>query len=187
MKKKIFFILIFIAIYLLFKYCEDGKLISVENFKKHQIFIENFVNQNYISSATLFILIYFFISSLPIPGDSALAIIGGYLFGIFCGLFFSLFAVTIAAISTFLVFKYLFKNHEENKFNIFIKNEIEKRGYIYLLSLRLLPILPVSVVNVIASLTQVKLSTFIWTTFVGMIPILFIYVNIGNQMHQLIK
>ena len=163
----------------------QANFITLENIKDNRIWVSQFVNSNYLLSVLSFIIIYFFISALSIPGAIILTIFAGFLFGVILGIIYVNISATAAAVVTFLITRYFAGQRLQSKYSGFLKrfNEnIENHEYAYLLILRLIPIFPFFLVNILAGLTDVQLSTFFLTTMIGIIPHSFVYVFAGREL-----
>ena len=188
-KKRILLITIFFIIfYILVKISGLDRCFSIEIIKNYSNELQSLVSQNYFLSILIFIAVYIFFSATPLPGDSILIITAGYLFGMLPGTIYTIIAITLGSICAFLIFRNLIKNHNNyiqyksvNK----LRESIKKSGATYFLVIRILPILPVSVINFLAALSPISLKTFIWTTAIGIIPIALIYTYAGTRMHEI--
>jgi len=145
------------------------------------------VQNNYALTAFIFVLVYVGAVAFSVPGAAVLSITGGLLFGLLPGMIFVNIGATLGATLNFIFARYVIgdtiqKKHGDKleKFN----QEIEKNGKNYLLTLRLIPIFPFFLINVLAGLTAVKLKTFIWTTAVGIIPGSVFYVYAGTTLKE---
>ena len=145
------------------------------------------VQNNYALTAFIFVLVYVGAVAFSVPGAAVLSITGGLLFGLLPGMVFVNIGATLGATLNFIFARYVIgdtiqKKHGDKleKFN----QEIEKNGKNYLLTLRLIPIFPFFLINVLAGLTAVKLKTFIWTTAVGIIPGSVFYVYAGTTLKE---
>ncbi|MBI9012190.1 MAG: TVP38/TMEM64 family protein [Clostridiales bacterium] len=145
------------------------------------------VQNNFVLTAFIFMLVYIGAVAFSVPGAAVLSLTGGLLFGLIPGLVFVNIGATLGATLNFIFARYVIgdtiqKKHGDKleKFN----EEIEKNGKNYLLTLRLIPIFPFFLINVLAGLTAVKLKTFIWTTAVGIIPGSVFYVYAGTTLKE---
>jgi uncharacterized membrane protein YdjX (TVP38/TMEM64 family) len=142
----------------------------------------DYVNNYYILSVAVYILVYFAVVALSIPGATILTILGGFFFGPWSGTLFVNIGATFGAFAIFLIARFflgesLQKKYEKQlaKFN----KEISENGKSYMLTLRLIPIFPFFLINILAGLTTLPSLTFLWTTALGIIPGSFVYAYIG--------
>ncbi|MBI4650012.1 TVP38/TMEM64 family protein [Candidatus Desantisbacteria bacterium] len=186
--KKITVLILIIISVLLIKNTKFGNHLTFENLKNNKEYLNSFVKQNYLSSVFLYIIIYILVVSLSIPGAAILTLAAGYLFGITPGAIYVNFGATTGAGLAFLFTRYILgewmqKTYQDKlaKFN----NEIKTNGYSYLLMMRLLPVFPFFLINILAALTTIPFITFIWTTSVGIIPGSLVYVSAGSQLNTI--
>ncbi|MFV0574808.1 MAG: FAD-dependent oxidoreductase [Vibrio sp.] len=135
-----------------------------------------------------YFFIYILITALSLPGAVILTLAGGALFGFTTGLFIISFASTIGATLAFLVSRYLLRNSMEKKFSTRLKSindGIEREGSFYLFTLRLVPIFPFFLINLLMGLTKIKTLTFYLVSQIGMLAGTAVYVNAGTQLAQL--
>lgn len=122
-----------------------------------------------------------------IPGTGGKAIVFGWLFGFWRAMVIVTVALTCAAIVIFALSRYLFRDSIERRYTRFVSlmNEhIEKEGAFYLLTLRMAHA-PYSIINPVSGASRVRLWTFIWTTFVGLIPGTVVWAYVGVRLPSL--
>jgi len=156
--------------------------------------------QSYASNATsyleakplvgmcLFIAVYFLANAAPVPFVSLLTILAGYLFGTLTALIIVSFANALGASFLFLISRYFLRDWIQK--NLLNKSKwltagLNNSSFWYATSLRLLPGMPFSVPSIALSFTQISLLKFYLSTQLGLIFILFIFVNAGSQLTQL--
>jgi uncharacterized membrane protein YdjX (TVP38/TMEM64 family) len=130
-------------------------------------------------------LIYIAVAGLSLPGATILTLAGGALFGLFWGTVIVSFASSIGATVAFLAARFLFRDNIESQFadRVKIVNDgIAKDGAYYLFTLRLVPLFPFFVINLVMGLTAMKTSTFYWVSQIGMLAGTLVYVNAGTQL-----
>jgi uncharacterized membrane protein YdjX (TVP38/TMEM64 family) len=144
---------------------------------------------HFMDNPTLVTLIYFgvfvLITALCLPGAGVLMLVGGGCMGFGLCMVVSTAASALGALLTMLFARHFFRSSVENRFSNKlndINKGIEKNEVAYLLSLRLAPIIPFVVFNLLAGLSRVKPWTFLWTSFLGMLPGTMLYVNAGNEL-----
>jgi uncharacterized membrane protein YdjX (TVP38/TMEM64 family) len=156
--------------------------------KTHREQLLAWTQNNHGIAAISYILIYIVAAAVSIPGATILTLIGGFLFGLWVGTFYVVIAATIGACLIFIAAKTALANLLKKKAGKFI-NKLEAgfkaNAANYLLFLRLVPVFPFWLVNIVAGLFDVKLSTFFITTVVGIIPGSFVYVSVGNGLGAL--
>lgn len=118
------------------------------------------------------ILVYVATAALSLPFTTILTILFAWFFGFWQGLLLVSFSSTAGATIAFLVSRFLFREAIQRKFGDHLKaiNEAFARdGPFYLFTLRLIPLLPFSVINLVMGLTSIRTRTFWWVSQLGMI------------------
>ncbi|MGV3468347.1 TVP38/TMEM64 family protein [Limnobacter sp.] len=144
---------------------------------------------HFMEHPTLVTLIYFgvfvLITTLCLPGAGVLMLVGGGCMGFGLCMVVSTAASALGALLTMLFARHYFRSSVESRFSNKlneINKGIEKNEVAYLLSLRLAPIIPFVAFNLLAGLIRVRPWTFLWTSFLGMLPGTMLYVNAGNEL-----
>ena len=143
------------------------------------------VATNALFASLVYFVFYIFLTALSIPGAAAVTLIGGAVFGFWWGLLLISFASSIGATLAFLLSRTLFGTWVQQKFGSYletINKGIERDGPFYLFSLRLIPIVPFFVINLVFGLTKIKPWTFYWVSQLGMLAGTAVYVNAGAQL-----
>ena len=138
--------------------------------------------------AISYFLIYVLITALSLPGAAILTLAGGAMFGLWQGLVLVSFASSLGATLAFLASRYLFRSSIEQRFSqqlTAINQGIGKEGAFYLFTLRLVPLFPFFIINLLMGLTQLPTRTFYWVSQVGMLAGTIVYVNAGTQLAQI--
>ncbi|MFU8898787.1 MAG: TVP38/TMEM64 family protein [Roseinatronobacter sp.] len=144
-----------------------------------------FRDSNYLLTAAAFVLAYIAIVSFSLPGATAATLTGGFLFGVFPGAMFNIVAATIGAVLIFLAVRAGFGRSMAAKIDASdgrvkrMTQAIRANEFPVLFSLRLMPVLPFFVMNVIPALIGVRISVFAATTFLGIMPGGIIYTWVG--------
>ncbi len=135
----------------------------------------------------LFFAFYVVITALSLPGAAIMTLAGGALFGLAWGFVIVSFASTIGATLAFLVSRYLLRDSVQKRFGDRLKpinRGIEREGAFYLFTLRLVPIFPFFLINILMGLTPIKTFTYYWVSQLGMLAGTVVYVNAGTQLAQ---
>ena len=135
-------------------------------------------------------ILYLLSCILSLPILSFLVLGNGFFFGMFWGTLISSFGATIGALIVFMISRYFFRDYVAVKFDKTfekVNKEFQQYGVLYILFLRLIPIIPYQIINIIFGLTKVHPLTFCWSSQLGMLPIQMILVNAGVQMSKLNK
>jgi pyruvate/2-oxoglutarate dehydrogenase complex dihydrolipoamide dehydrogenase (E3) component/uncharacterized membrane protein YdjX (TVP38/TMEM64 family) len=128
---------------------------------------------------------YVALTALSFPGAAIMTLAGGAIFGLGLGLLIVSFASTIGATLAFLTSRYLLRDWVQGKFGArlaAINAGMERDGAFYLFSLRLVPVFPFFVVNLLMGLTPIRTLTYFWVSQIGMLLGTAVYVNAGTQL-----
>lgn len=146
----------------------------------------------YQNSPLVFLLGFFalfvFCMTFSIPGSPLLILAAGFIFDIFTGLAVVSIGGTLGAYFCFLISRFFLQNFIQKKFSRKLEGvnrQIEKDGAFYVFSLRLIPILPFTVINLIMGVSKISGFKFMVATFLGLIPGSLVYVNAGKQLAQI--
>ncbi len=134
--------------------------------------------------------LYLFLTTLSIPGSIVLTLLSGAIFGLGPGLFWVMFSSTMGACFAFLISRYMFRAYFEKKFRTQfhkMNNRVKKEGISYLFTVRMIPVSPYVVVNIVMGLTEMPLWHFAWITCLGMMPGTFLYVLAGKKISSITK
>lgn len=179
--------LLLLALFL-YHYFGLNDYLSLENLKNHQHEFNEYYQQNSILVIFYFTLGYVLTVALSIPGASLLSLGAGVIFGLKLGTIIVSLASTIGATLAFWGARYFFKDIVESKFKNkleMINNGIKKEGISYLLSLRLIPIFPFFLINLLMGLTSMSAFTYFWVSLLGMLPGTIVYINAGTQVSKI--
>lgn len=171
-----------------FFYSDLQHLLTLDNLKaKHQALL-NYTNAHPVKATAFYALIYIAITALSLPGAALLTLAGGAIFGLLWGTLIVSFASTIGATLAFLAARFLFRDLVKAKFADRVKAVDEgmaRDGAYYLFTLRLVPIFPFFVINLVMGLTAIATRTFYWISQLGMLPGTVVYVNAGTQLAKI--
>ena len=148
-------------------------------------FFRDLYAQQPLLTAGVYFAIYVIATAISIPGAALLTIIGGMLFGLWTGILLVSFASSIGATLAFLVSRFLLRGWVQATFSSHlstINQGIEKQGGYYLFGLRLIPLFPFWMINLVMGLTPLKTSTFYLVSQLGMLAGTFVYVNAGASI-----
>ncbi len=186
-KKRLLIVALLILIGCFF-YFDLSQYLSLDYFKSQQQAISDFHLQNSTLSAAIFVLVYVAVTALSLPGAAVMTLAGGAIFGLLQGAILVSFASTIGATLAFLVSRTLLKESVQRKFADSLKSinaGIEKEGAFYLFGLRLVPLFPFFVINLVMGLTPIKTGQFFFISQLGMLPGTLVYVYTGTQLGQI--
>lgn len=184
-KKKLAILLLVLMFIGLFFGLDLDRFLTLESLKaNHQRLLAFYADQALLT-VLVFVLIYVVQTTLALPGATILSLAAGAVFGPWLGTIYAVSAATCGAVLSFLVSRHLVRDvvlqhfgHRLEPINL----ELERRGFSYLLFLRLVPLVPFFLINLAAGLTRLPLRTFTLGTFLGIIPGGFVYVNAGASL-----
>lgn len=168
-----------------FLYFDLGQYLSLDALKQNRDQLLAFTESNYAVSVGIFILTYIVVTGLSLPGAVILTLAGGFVFGGVIGTLFVNLGATTGATLAFLAARYLLRDWVEQKFGRWIEpvqQGFAKNAFSYLLTLRLIPLFPFFVVNLVSGLTRVNVGTYVAATAIGIIPGSFVYAYAGRQL-----
>ncbi|MFZ5997564.1 MAG: TVP38/TMEM64 family protein [Nitrospirota bacterium] len=161
-----------------------SEYLTFENIKQNSAFLKAYVEEHYLLAVGIYIGL-FISTAFLVPGALVLTLAGGFLFGVVLGTVYTGIGATAGASLSFLAARYIagkkIQSHYKSQLIKFNK-EIERNGYIYLIILRVVPVIPFFLVNMLAGLTGITYRTFLWTTFFGMLPGAAVYSFVGKQL-----
>jgi pyruvate/2-oxoglutarate dehydrogenase complex dihydrolipoamide dehydrogenase (E3) component/uncharacterized membrane protein YdjX (TVP38/TMEM64 family) len=165
-----------------------GRFLSLDYLKQSQTAFADLYTQHPWQVAGAYFAIYVAATALSLPGAAIITLAGGAIFGLLWGTVIVSFASTIGATLAFLVSRFILRSTVENRFGqrlAEINRGVEKDGAFYLFTLRLIPVVPFFLINLLMGLTRMKALTFYWVSQVGMLAGTLVYVNAGTQLARL--
>lgn len=166
-------------------YFDLHHLISFEVLKENRNELTTWVQQNFFLACLIFMLIYTVSVAVSLPGATFLTITGGFLFGVVTGSVLVVFSATLGATCIFLAVRTAFAEALAKKADGWIKkmeDGFQKNSFNYLLSIRLIPVFPFWIVNIVPALLGMKLRSYVLATVIGIIPGSVVYVLVGNGL-----
>ncbi|MGG5462230.1 TVP38/TMEM64 family protein [Clostridium sp. B9] len=172
-----FFILILIAIIIFLAFAFINRdLLNIDN-------IRIFILKAGIFAPLMYIIAFSLVPLTLFP-DSLLAILGGSLFGLIKGSFYTLIGALIGSTISFFISRYFGHKFIKDSNNPKLKNIqelIKDNGFFMILLLRLIPLFPFDLISYGAGLTKISFKDFILGTLIGTIPGIIVFVNLGAQ------
>lgn len=165
-----------------------GHYLTLTQLKAHQQEFQTFYHAHQLLTLGIYFILYVAVTALSLPGAAIMTLAGGALFGFLPALLVVSFASTIGATLAFLVSRFLLRDWVQENFRErlqAINAGIEKEGAFYLLTLRLVPVFPFFIINLLMGLSPMPALTFYWVSQLGMLPGTAVYVNAGTQLGQI--
>lgn len=150
-----------------------GELLSLDTLARHRAALTGFVAQNWLLAAGGFVLAYAAAVALSVPGAVILTLSGGFLFGAVAGTALTVVAATIGAALVFLLARRIFGADALDRLGPVAQKlaaGLRRDAGPYLLVLRLVPLFPFFLVNLVPAFAGVRLPVFVVTTLVGILP-----------------
>jgi len=181
-------ILFFLASFWAYFQFNLGQYHSLDWVKSQQASLRATYHANPLVTLCVFASFYIFTTALSLPGATVLTLFAGALFGFVPGLILVSFASTLGASLAFLSSRFLFYQGVQKRFGASLQTfnrGIETEGGLYLFSLRLVPLFPFFLVNLLMGLTPIKARSFYLISQVGMLPGTILYVFAGTELSQI--
>lgn len=178
-------ILLLVGIYF---YFDLGRYLTLENLKLQQNNIARFYDQNTVLTIFVYFVIYVVTTALSFPGATVLTLAGAAVFGLTTGTIIVSFASTIGASLAFLGARFLFRDAVQSRFQQHLEtiNEgVRKEGEFYLFTLRLIPLFPFFMINLVMGLTPISLFKYFIVSQIGMLPGTLVYVFAGVKLSEI--
>lgn len=187
-KTKLLFLFLMLAVVAMFYATGSYHYLELAFIQKNLDAIRSYYESNPGSLIAVFLFLYISITSLSIPGAIVLTLLAGAIFGVIPGTLLVSFASTAGATIAFLMSRYLFRESMMNRFKDRLKTvnqKVRENGNSYLFTMRLIPVSPYVVINVMMGLTSIKTWNYIWITFVAMFPGNLVYVYAGRKISEI--
>ncbi len=186
--KKVLVIVAIAVLVALFFAFDLQRYLTLAELKARQEAFQQFYAGNRLLTLGLYFVLYVVVTALSLPGAAVMTLAGGALFGFLPALIVVSFASSIGATLAFLVSRFLLRDWVQARFRDRLKalnTGIEREGAFYLLTLRLVPVFPFFVINLVMGLTPMRALTFYWVSQVGMLAGTAVFVNAGTQLGQI--
>src|SRR6202142_1756919 len=135
-----------------------------------------------------YMAVYILVTSLSLPGAAIMTLAAGALFGLLIGTIVVSFASTIGATLACFISRFVLRDWVQGRFGNKLKevnDGIAREGAFYLFTLRLIPVFPFWLINLVMGLTKMPLKTFCWVSQIGMLAGTIVYVNAGKELAKI--
>ncbi|MGM7319340.1 FAD-dependent oxidoreductase [Idiomarina sp. ST10R2A5] len=186
--KKLLLLLVIVALFVSAFVFDLTQYLSLDVLKEKQQQLNQLFADYPFTVFAVYFVIYVVTTALSLPGATILTLGAGAIFGLGWGLLLASFAASLGAFLAFLSARFILHDWVQEKFGdrlTAINRGMERDGAFYLLSLRLVPLFPFFVINLVMGLTKIKAWTFYWVSQVGMLLGTAVYVNAGTQLAQI--
>ena len=188
MNKKVYLFFILVATLVMLNLFGIFDFFTLELIKEKQVAAQSFYYTNKVFSLLTYFIMYVAITSLSLPIATVLTLLGSSVFGFLPSLVIISFASSLGATLAFLISRYMISEWVREKYaSFFIKIDkgIKDEGMLYLITLRLIPVVPFFIINLTMGLTKVKVKNYYLVSQLGMLPGTIVYVNAGSQLSQI--
>ena len=182
--KKYIPIFIIVILTLVAWYFNLPKYVNIETFRLYQTMIRNFIHEHYFLSICIYCFGYMALVTLAIPALIIATTLGGFLYGPFVAVPLVVCSVTLGSSILFLSARMAMPHFSSSQWVQSMKEGFNKDTFSYLLTLRLIPVIPFCMVTLGAAFLKVPFRLFFIATLVGMIPGTFMYAFIGNSLAE---
>lgn len=183
--KKILILAVIVALLVVYFVFDLGRYLDVNLFLDNRDRIFEFRDASPLKSALIYFAVYILITGLSVPGAAIATLVGGAIFGLLWGTVLVSFASVIGASCAFLVSRHILRDAIQSRYGDRLRtiNEgIRKDGAVYLFTLRMVPIFPFFIINLVMGLTPMRIRTYFIVSQIGMLPATIVYVNAGTQL-----
>ena len=187
-KGRLLVLMVLVALIAGFFVFDLAQYFSLPYIKSKQALIESFRVEHPFATAVAFFTIYVAVTGLSLPGAAVMTLVAGAVFGLLWGTVLVSFASSLGATLAFLASRYLLSGWVRDKFGRHlapIDEGMRKEGAFYLLTLRLVPLFPFFVINLVMGLTRLPTRTFYWVSQLGMLAGTLVFVNAGTQLARI--
>jgi uncharacterized membrane protein YdjX (TVP38/TMEM64 family) len=186
--KRLLLLIMVVGLGLAFIGFDIGRFLSFDFLKSQQAAIEAWRSAQPLTAALFFFLAYIIVTGLSVPGATVMSLAIGAVFGLFWGVLLVSFAASIGATLAFLIARFLLRDWVQQRFGKqlrMLNTGIEKDGGFYLFTLRLMPVFPFFLINLLMGLTPIRPRIFYVATQTGMLAANLIFVNAGTQLAKI--
>ncbi len=169
-------------------YWRFGDALSLETLATKEVELKEYQQEHPLLVFRAAFGVYVAVTGLSLPGATAMTLLVGWYFQFFPGVILVSFASTAGATIAFLLSRYLFREGIQHKFGDKLKSfnaALDREGALYLFTLRLVPVVPFFVINVVMGLTRIRTWTFWWVSQLGMLAGTTVYVYAGSSVPDL--
>lgn len=185
---RLLLLLLALAAFIIFRHYHLGDYLTLAYIKDSQARFREIYQTHPWATVGGYMLIYIVVAALSLPGAAVMTLAGGGLFGFWTATIAISFASTIGATLACAVSRFILRDWVARHFSgkmAAIDRGIEKEGAFYLFTLRLIPIFPFFVVNLLMGLTKLRLTTYFWVSQLGQLPATMVFVNAGHELARI--
>ena len=180
--RRIWPLLILAAAGVLFIALGGGRWLTLDTLRARHDELAGFVAAHYVRAALIYALVYTVVVALSVPGGTVLSLLGGFLFGVYAATCYILVSATAGAVIVFLIARSSLGEPLRQRAGPWfakLAQGFARDKWSYMLILRLVPLFPFFVVNLVPAFLGVSLTCFAVTTFFGILPGVLVYASLG--------
>jgi pyruvate/2-oxoglutarate dehydrogenase complex dihydrolipoamide dehydrogenase (E3) component/uncharacterized membrane protein YdjX (TVP38/TMEM64 family) len=185
---KLLFLLALVLLVAAFFYFDLSRWFSLSELKQRQDDFSQYYHQHPVATLLAFFASYVLVTALSLPAASLMTLAAGALFGLPVGTAMAVVAATCGATLAMLTSRYLLRNSIQQRFGSRLQEVnagMARDGALYLFSLRLIPLMPFFLLNLLMGLSNMPVWTYFWVSLAGMLAGTAAYVNAGTQLAQI--
>ena len=185
---KILVVLALLVLMITFWAFDLGRFLTLDNLKASREALGQYYQARPIFVIVIYCTVYVVATAVSLPGATILTIAGGAIFGLWIGTLIVSFASTLGATAAFLVSRFLLHDFVQKRFGdkmASFSDGVKRDGAFYLFTLRLVPVFPFFLINLVMGLTAISIRTFFIVSQLGMLAGTFAYVNAGTRLSQI--
>lgn len=167
---------------------DSSALMTLDRLKAQHASLLAYRDAHFLATGVGYFCLYVLVTGLSLPGAAVLTLVGGVLFGLQWGTLLVSFASSVGATLAFLLSRWFFQALVIRRFAGYfqvLNDGVAQQGARYLFSLRLVPLMPFVMINIVMGVTNMRVWTFYWVSQLGMLPATVVYINAGTQLAQL--
>lgn len=187
-RTRVLIVTVFAAALFLYFFLDLGRFLNLAYVQSQLDNLQAFASERPVLSSAIYFTAYVVMVTLSIPGAAIATLLGGAVFGLLWGTVLVSFASSIGATLAFLAARLVLRDWVQRRFGRYLKtvNEGVKRdGGFYLFSIRMVPLFPFWLINLVMALTPIRTSTFYIASQTGMLLGTAVYVNAGSELARI--
>ena len=188
MKQKLVIIVLLVAVIAAVFIYDVGDYLTLDYLKQQREIFQGWYAESPFLVISAYFMIYFLSAVFSIPGAAVLTMGSGALFGLFVGTAVASFASSLGALLAFWIVRFLAREAVQNRFSkqlASVNAGVEEDGAFYLFGIRLAPVFPFFLINILMALTPIRPWTFYWVSQLGMLAGTTVYVNAGTRLGEI--
>ncbi len=166
-----------------------NRYVDIDTLREHREAIQLFVDDKAILAILIYIACYVMVTAVSCPAASILTLVGGFLFGVVGATGYTVVGATLGATIVFVAAKTSLGDQLRWRTTGFLRrmeDGFTANGFSYLLVLRLIPVFPFWVVNLVPAFAGMRIRIFVLGTFIGIVPGTAVYALAGSGLGEIL-